>query len=149
MNWHRWRWLNEGLLPVMIVILRLCWLWPWLELLHRWLSPGYTQPFLPMWAIIALFLGATLVARMALAQGKSLTWACVWVAGMGLVAVVGVLWWQYARTEYSVIDPRWVAALVHQSSQWGAASPCAVYCFVCGSGHLVARCMGRPPASIP
>ena len=32
MKTQRWNWLDEGLLPVLLTLMRTAWLWPWLAL---------------------------------------------------------------------------------------------------------------------
>ncbi len=112
MTSQRWNWLEDGVLPLHVIVVRLCWLWPWLILLHRWLSPDDSTPYLPLWAIPALLVVGALVSRLTLAQTASLRAARGWVAVAGLAAVLGLLWWQYARTAYGLWDVRWVRSLV-------------------------------------
>ena len=112
MNSLRWHWLDDGVLPLHVIVVRLCWLWPWLELLRRWFTPYYTPPLLPLWSIPALFVTGALVSRFALAQTHSLRTARVWVAAAGLVAILGLLWWQFGRGHYALLDVGWLRSVV-------------------------------------
>src|SRR5687767_6156042 len=101
MNWHRWPWHDDGwvpslVVPLLVAVVRLCWLWPWLESLRRWLAPSYQLSLLPLWAILLFFVGGAFITRIALAQTRTLTHARLWVAGSGLIALLGLLWWQFA-----------------------------------------------------
>ena len=71
MNPMRWRWLDDGLLPLLVVALRVCWLWPWLILLQRWLAPSTPGDLVPLWALCTLMIGGTLMARVAVARAGS------------------------------------------------------------------------------
>ena len=57
MNWRRLHLIEDVLLPLLLIALRLCWLWPWLDLLRRWLAPSYTGPLVPLWVMGALMVG--------------------------------------------------------------------------------------------
>ena len=123
MNWRRWPWLEDGWLqlivvPSLVAMVRLCWLWPWLELLRRWLTPSYQAALLPLWAIPLLFVGGTLLTRAALAQARTLNHARVWVVGSGLVALLGLLWWQYGYPAYALWDGRWLWQVAQALTHW-------------------------------
>lgn len=90
-NARPWSWLDDAVLPVMVATIRLCWLWPWLEVLRRWLTPGYPQPWLPMWAIPMLLLGGIMVTRLVSARTTDLRIARVWVAAIGLLIVLALV----------------------------------------------------------
>lgn len=87
-NARSWSWLDDAVLPVMGAAIRLCWLWPWLEVLRRWFTPGFPHAWLPIWAIPLLILGGNLAARLVLARTADLQRARIWVAAIGLVAVL-------------------------------------------------------------
>jgi hypothetical protein len=128
MAWHRWHWLDGGVLPLwivplLVVIVRLCWLWPWLALLRLWLTPAYRSPWLPIWAIPALGLGAMFVTRAALIQTASLRVARLWVAGIGVAAILCLLWWQFARGTYPLVDGRWLGWLAQTLTGWRTGPP--------------------------
>jgi hypothetical protein len=123
MIWRRWHWLDDGWLqlivvPLLVAVVRLCWLWPWLELLRRWLTSSYQPALLPLWAIPLLFLSGTLITRAALAQSRSLSHARIWVVGSGLVALLGLLWWQFAYPTYALWDGRWLWQVAQALTHW-------------------------------
>ena len=35
MPWNRWHWLEDGIMPLLVVLMRVCWIWPWLQMLQR------------------------------------------------------------------------------------------------------------------
>ena len=72
MTWPRWHWLNDGLIPLLVITLRVCWLWPWLELLRYWLASTAPRPLVPLWAIFGLFLLSNSTTRLALTRTASL-----------------------------------------------------------------------------
>ncbi|MCC6456752.1 MAG: DUF4129 domain-containing protein [Caldilineaceae bacterium] len=128
MSWRRWTWLNEGglpllITPILVIIVRLCWLWPWMELLRRWLSPSYPSPFLPIGSILLLFVGGAWLARAALARTRSLALARIWVAASGLVVVLALLWWQYGRGTYALWDRQWLWQVAMALTHWQVELP--------------------------
>lgn len=123
MNWPRWHWLNDGLIPLLVILLRVCWVWPWLEMVRHWLTPSNPTPIVPLWALLGLFVLSTAVTRSALRKTQSLSQARAWVSGVGLVVVMGVLWWQVAARQYPVWDVRWLRLLAYALSDWSVAIP--------------------------
>jgi len=122
MNWRRYNWAKDAVLPLAFATLRACWLWPWLELVRRWLAPSQPGPFLPLALMIGLGLGAMATSRHGAAR-RSLNAARVLSASVGLVAVVLVLWWRFFRLQYRPWDGQWVAALGAGLTHWGAELP--------------------------
>lgn len=118
MTWPRWHWLNDGLIPLLVITLRVCWLWPWLELLRYWLASTAPRPLVPLWAIFGLFLLSNSTTRLALTRTASLRQARAWVSAAGLAAVLALLWWQYAAAQYPLWELRWLRLLAHALSDW-------------------------------
>lgn len=108
MNWRHWHWLDDGVLPLLLAAIRVCWIWPWLQLLQRWLTPTAPQAWFPLWAIPLFLLGAAVMARQALAQTTSLRRARVLVVGAGLAAILLLMWWQYHRGTLALWDWHWL-----------------------------------------
>jgi hypothetical protein len=106
-----------------MVILRFCWLWPWLALAQGWLAPSGQGELLPVWSVIGSLLGGLLATRWALKQANTLTRAQVGVASVGLAAVFFVLWWQFYRPQYRLGDVRWAAALGSALVHWSDEVP--------------------------
>lgn len=118
MTWPRWHWLNDGLIPLLVFVLRVCWLWPWLEMLRHWLTPSYPHALLSPWALLGLFVLSMAITRLALQKSPTLTQARAWVSGAGLAAVLTLLWWQVGRATYPLWNPRWLQLLAHALSNW-------------------------------
>ena len=49
-----WNSIDGGLLPVLVGIMRLCWIWPWMLLIQGFLSPSVAAPLMPPWMLVAL-----------------------------------------------------------------------------------------------
>ncbi len=123
MSWLRWRWPSDITLPLLLALLRLCWLWPWIQILHRWLAPSYKPALLSPWLIVGLSLGGTATARWALTRRRSLTEARVWVSSVGIGVIILLLWWQFARAQYPLWNLRWVIQLGQTLAHWGDEVP--------------------------
>jgi len=134
MNSLRWRWFDDGLLPLLVVALRVCWLWPWLTLLQRWLAPSAPGTLVPLWALCALMMGGTLAARAAMARTGTLAQARRWVSGGGLAAVGALIWWQYGRPAYAPWDWGWIVAVANSLSNWGTEVPAALLTVAIAAG---------------
>lgn len=123
MSWRHWSWLKDGALPLAMVVLRFCWLWPWLAFAQRVLSPSYRGTLLPTWLAFGLLLGGVAGTRWALRRANALTQARIGVTGIGLAIVFLALWWQFYRSQYPLWDVRWVHALGQALTDWGDAVP--------------------------
>lgn len=135
MRWKHWSWLGGSVLPLLLILIRFAWLWPWQRLLSGFLAPSYGGDLLPAWLVVALPLAAyllatgvavrqpaTTVSRQPLADATSL--AISWrsrllVAGSGLLLIVITLWWHYYRFTFALIDPAWLATLGDTLIHWG------------------------------
>lgn len=133
MFWHRWHWLNDIVLPVLVAVMRLCWLWPWLQFIQRGLAPDHQGAILSPWMIVGLLLGAMVMARWVLSQGYTLTRARVWIASAGIGTILLSLWWSFAREGYPLWDVRWLLALGWQLSHWQDRVPLAFIALLVGA----------------
>ena len=118
MGCNRWRWLPDGLLPLCTAVLRATALWPWLELLRRWLAPSQGDALLPLPLAIGLVLAGMVSARRALAGRQGLLVSRVAVASGGLVAMAAVLWWRFYRAEFPLWELHWAAELGRWLVHW-------------------------------
>lgn len=137
MTLPRWHWLNDGLIPLLVILLRVCWLWPWLEMVRHWLAPSSSRPLLPVWTLLALFVLSAAVTRLALQKTGTLAQARAWVGGVGLLALMGLLWWQVASAEYPLWDLRWVRLLAHSLSNWQFEVPPSFLILLAAAGVWV------------
>jgi hypothetical protein len=123
MIWKRWNWLNDILLPLAMIILRLCWLWLWLALARRLLMPAYEGPLLPGWLIVGLLLGSLVATRLILRYAGTSLVARLGIAGLGLVVLLFVLWWQFYQPHYVWWDPHWLKIWGHSMLFWQGEPP--------------------------
>lgn len=120
---HRWNWLDDGLLPLLLALLRFCWLWPWLGLIRYILSPSYTSPLLSPALLIGVPVLSLLLARWAASpdvQPETIkdvrapqiaVTARLGIALLGLVVILTALWWQLYRSDYALWNGTWVKSL--------------------------------------
>jgi hypothetical protein len=116
MSWKRWNWLDSGVLPLTLAVLRVCWLWPWLALLQRWVAFSYEGTLLSLGAVLGLLLGGAIAARWALALTSIRARAAV--AVIGLLVVFMMLWWRLYRVRYGLSDLSWVVTWGNEMTTW-------------------------------
>lgn len=133
MPWKRWPWPDAGLLPLLIVALRVCWIWPWLQTLTWLMDPG-APVLLPLWAVIALLIGGALTAQAAAGAPASPRRARYVVAALGLVAIFLVLWQPYRSATYSLWDLRWAGSLAYGFVHPAAGNLMELTAFIVAAG---------------
>ncbi|MCC9076315.1 DUF4129 domain-containing protein [Litorilinea aerophila] len=135
MNWKRWHWLDDGLLPAGLAVLRACWLWPWLRLLQALLMPSTPQAVVPLPWLVGLPLAGVLTVRLlvpppdpeAEGQKPDVPWRARMAAAVaGLLALLLLLWWQLYRADGPLWGTAWLAHLGDELIHWGAEAPAPV-----------------------
>lgn len=138
MSRQPWNWVSDGVLPAAVVILRACWLWPWLQMLHRWLAPSQSGPLLSLAWIIGLQAGGIAAARLTLARRApdakdSLARERLAVAILGVLCLLLALWWNLQRASYPLGDLRWLGGLAISLTHWGDEIPAAFIALLVGA----------------
>lgn len=113
---RRWNWLDNGVLPLSVTILRTCWLWPWLALVQRWLVSSYRGTMLPVGLVLVLLLCSTVVARRALML--SATVAQTTVSVTGLLVIFLALWAILYGTRFPLWSLSWLRAWGTEMVTW-------------------------------
>ncbi len=140
-----WSWLDDGVLPGLIAIVRACWVWPWLLLIQYALSPGFTEAALPLWGVLLLpvlsFTLARWASRQVSSQPDAMTATApasarisalepaygtaqvplmprLFVAFLGIVVAIFVVWWQIYRGELGLTNFVWVERLGDSLIRW-------------------------------
>lgn len=128
MNWYhplgrRWNWLEDGLLPLLLVLLRFCWLWPWLDLIRYIFTPSYQGALLSPGLLVGVPMVSLFLARTVASQETPTdaskgaprttisTLARLAVALIGLAVILGALWWQLYQSDYALWQLGWVKSL--------------------------------------
>ncbi len=137
MPWTRWNWVDDGLLPLILIGLRACWLWPWLALLRVWFYPRHPGPILPLAALLALPLLSLTLARLGGGWAVGHNGArsgrdepALWLRGLaavaGLVAMLFLAWRQVYRPDYGLLNAAWLRQLGEDLIRWEAGLGVAV-----------------------
>lgn len=147
MSFKRLNWIDDAILPLAVLGLRLCWLWPWLELLRRWITPHITTPFLPLWMLVLLGVGGYVSARRALGQETMTRNARAFVIGAGLVAVLIGVWLHQVGLGFAPWDPAGFNLLIRQATDWTFGPPPAFMGLVVGVGLWIAGVRDATPLS--
>lgn len=129
-----WNWLSVGAVrqPLLVgltqVAMRLCWLYPWIEMVSYSLF-RLDRPFIPLWLTGLILLaswGLALWATNREAVGPS-GQAGFWrwqlsIAGLGLGLLLWLLWWRLYREPktlcYPIWNIDWVEHLVRDLTSW-------------------------------
>jgi hypothetical protein len=146
-SFKRWRWLEDGLLPLAVLTMRLCWLWPWLELLRRWITPHATAPFLSLPALVLLSAGGYLAARRALERPPITRLARSTVIALGLLTILLLIWWRYVAGLYALWDWRGFARLAFLATDWTLGPPPVFLALVLGVAMWIQGVRDATPLS--
>lgn len=120
-------------LAALVAAMRAAWMWPWLLVLGAWLAPTYGEPLLPLWSFFALLLGGRAAAQIALHRTVTTRQARVWMAVLGPVVLLALLWWQYGRP-LAPWDLAWLQAATGSREVWAREVPPAVIAFAVAAG---------------
>lgn len=136
-NWKHWTWLDDGLLPLLVALLRACWLWPWLLLIQRIMVDSQEPTLLPWSLVVALPLLSLTLTRWLAGGGevsgndpkadnlrRTVPWrARIIVALSGLLTIALVLWWRYYAGQFAIWDAAWPVSLGDRLIHWGMLLP--------------------------
>ncbi|MEZ4862344.1 MAG: DUF4129 domain-containing protein [Caldilineaceae bacterium] len=128
-------WLNDSPLIFFITLVRFAWLWPWLGLARSFLAPSYTGQLLNPWLLIAVPLASSVLLFLFAANNSVPDeaesevrapettsdvplYSRLLVAGLGLLMIVAILWWQFYGASYAWWDSAWLQALGDQLIHW-------------------------------
>jgi hypothetical protein len=132
----RINWLDDLLLPLLVAVMRACWLGPWLGLLYYIFSNGTavtTVPLLPIWLLALLPLVSFGLARLGarLGTGVAATAKADWseaasvaggarwlVAVGGLIGLAVILWWRFYQASFGLLNAGWLAMLGDNLIHW-------------------------------
>lgn len=122
-----WSSVDGLLLPTLVGVMRLCWIWPWMLLLQGFLSPSVAAPLMPPLMLIALPVLSFTLARWTmptLAERRDLHWvnqARRRVAASGFAAIFFLLWLRFLQPDFALWDLRWLVAAGYDLIYWDAA----------------------------
>ena len=121
-----WNSIDGGLLPVLVGIMRLCWIWPWMLLIQGFLSPSVAAPLMPPWMLVALPVLSFSMARWSMPTFserrdlRRVTEVRRQIAGTGFVAILFVLWLRFLRPDFPLWDLRWLLEAGYDLIYWDA-----------------------------
>ncbi len=126
--WKHAEWSSvEGLLlPLVVAVMRLCWVWPWMMLFQGFLSPSVDGPLMPPLMLIALPIVSFSLARWSmptLAERRD-RWRAneirrhIATAGFGVLLFM--LWLRFLSHDFALWDLRWLPAAGYELIYWSA-----------------------------
>jgi len=117
MRSRAWNWLDGSLIGLARVVMRLCWLYPWIELVSYALL-GLDRPLIPLWLTGLILLASWGLALWAINREAVLWWWQLSIAGLGLGLLLWLPWWRLYRPAFPVWDVGWVERLVRDLTSW-------------------------------
>jgi hypothetical protein len=117
MKMRSWNWLDEGLLPILMVLMRTAWLWPWLALLRAWFAPTQQAPVWPIWVLVGVpllsfFLTERLLPeRRDVAATQQVNRVQIGIAATGVILLLVLTWLHFYRMQFPIWSLDWVRAL--------------------------------------
>ncbi|MBX2998870.1 MAG: DUF4129 domain-containing protein [Caldilineaceae bacterium] len=152
MQQERWNWLEDGILPVLLTLMRTAWLWPWLALLRAWLSPSQPGPVLPLAALILVPLLSFTLTRQLLPplrdpkQPQNINAIQIGIGGIGLLVMLGMLWSHFYSASIPLWSPGWILALGYDLTDLQLELPIQILALFAGVGLWLRGAMdGREP----
>ena len=126
--WKHAEWSSvEGLLlPVVVAIMRLCWVWPWMMLVQGFLSPSVEGPLMPPMMLIALPVISFSLARWSMPtyaerrDRSRVTEVRRHIASAGFAVLLFMLWLRFLSQDFALWDFRWLPAAGYELIYWNA-----------------------------
>ena len=122
-----WSGIEGLLLPVLVAVMRLCWVWPWMMLIQGFLSPSVDGPVMTPLMLIALPIISFSLARWSmptLAERRDLrrvTEVRRHIASAGFAVLLFMLWLRFLSQDFALWDLRWLPAAGYELIYWKAA----------------------------
>ena len=123
MNWKRWNWLDDIILPLALSVMRVCALWLWLVLIQRFLLPSYQGSLLSAWGMTAVLLASLFLTRWSVRWLRPLMRARVLVAATGLLTIFWLLWAQLYQSQVAFWDATWLRTWGQEMLYWQGELP--------------------------
>ena len=131
LTFKHWNWLDNGMLPLLLAVVRSCWWRPWLMLIQRLLAPAEPGVVLPVWLLMSVPLLSLLLARLVAPPTEELSSMVrpepmpkaslssrIGIALLGLIVILLVLWLQLYRSQFGLLNGAWLAALGDALIHW-------------------------------
>ncbi|MFC2048141.1 DUF4129 domain-containing protein [Chloroflexota bacterium] len=99
-------WVVVILSPLMVIMMEVCWVYPWLVWAGKWQVLVWQRPPLHLISLIFLFSVSFFVTRVFLSRQWSLIWIQVCIVSCGLVAICTVVRVEYAAG-FGLLNSQW------------------------------------------
>ena len=118
---------SEGLLlPLVVAVMRLCWVWPWMMLVQGFLSPTVDGPLMPPMMLIALPVISFSLARWSMPtlaerrDHRRTNEIRRHIASAGFAVLLFMLWLRFLSQDFALWDLRWLSAAGYKLIYWNA-----------------------------
>ena len=125
-NNAEWNSVDGLLLPALVGVMRLCWIWPWMLFLQGFLSPSVDAALMSPLMVIALPLLGFTFARWAmptLAERRDFRRTNQVrrnIAASGFAVILFMLWLRFLQQDFGLWDLRWLLAAGYDLLYWDA-----------------------------
>jgi hypothetical protein len=125
MHWKHWNWLDNGILPLALIVMRVGPLWLWVTIAQQTLTRPEQSNIFPLGLMAALLWLSWAITRLGLLWGKRLAQLRLVVAGLGLGLMLVLLWGLLYRADYALWDKGWLIAWQREMFGWVGHVPLA------------------------
>ena len=121
-----WSSIDGLLLPTLVGVMRLCWIWPWMLMLQGFLSHSVAAPLMPPLMLIALPVLSFTLTRWSMPtlterrDIRRVNQVRQHIATGGFVALLFMMWLRFHRPDFGLWDLRWLVAAGYDLIYWDA-----------------------------
>ena len=121
-----WSSIDGLLLPTLVGVMRMCWVWPWMLLIQGFLSPSVAAPLMPPLMLIALPVLGFSLARWSMPtvverrDHQRISRVRRHIAASGFAAIFFMLWVRFLQPDFALWDLRWLVAAGYDLILWDA-----------------------------
>lgn len=121
-----WTGIDGLILPLLVGVMRMCWIFPWVLLVQSFLSPTTRGPLLSPWMLVLLPLLSFTFARWSMPtftrrrEPGLATRVRATIASTGLLTILLLTWLRFFQPDFPLWDLRWIVAAGYDIIYWDA-----------------------------
>ncbi len=121
-----WNSIDGWLLPFLVGVMRMCWIWPWMLLIQGFLSPSVAGPLMPPLMLICLPVLSFTLARWCMPtlverrDSRRINQVRRHIAAGGFITILFLVWLRFLRQDFALWDLRWLLEAGYDLIYWDA-----------------------------